>query len=110
MQSHEGRLLRIFVDENDKQGNAPVYEWVIEQARKHSILSATAIRALEGFGADSRLHSAKLLRLSVGLPVIIEILDTPENIEAFLPTLECLSVNALITVESVRVLAHTPEP
>ena len=84
----DGKLLRIFIGENDKHGAQPLFEWIVQQARKHGLAGATVLRGLEGFGAHSRLHTAKVLRLSADLPIIIEIVDTGEKIESFMPLID----------------------
>jgi hypothetical protein len=99
----EGKLLRIFIGENDKQDGLPLYEWIVRQAREQGLAGATVLRGLEGFGAHSRLHTAKILRLSNDLPIVIEIVDTEEKIEAFLPLIDSSIVEGLATVERVEV-------
>lgn len=101
--SGEGRLLRIFVGESDKHDGRPLYQWLVEQARAHGLAGATALRGLSGFGAHSRLHSAKILRLSSDLPVVVEIVDEAERIEAFLPVVDGAVAEGLATVERVDV-------
>lgn len=99
----EGHLLRIFVGESDRHDGAPLYEWIVRKAREHGLAGATVLRGLEGFGAHSRLHTAKILRLSVDLPIIIEIVDTEEKIEAFLPVIDGAIPEGLATLEKVRI-------
>ncbi len=99
----DGKLLRVFIGENDKHEGAPLYEWIVRSAREHGLAGATVLRGLEGFGAHSRLHTAKILRLSSDLPVVIEIVDTEENIEAFLPTIDAAISEGLATIEKVEV-------
>jgi len=96
-----GTLLRIFIGENDKYDGKPLYEWIVLEARKRGLAGATVLRGLEGFGAHSRLHTAKILRLSIDLPIIIEIVDTEEKIEAFLPVIDSAITEGLATVEKV---------
>lgn len=98
-----GQLLRIFVGESDKHEGKPLYEWLLLEARAQGLAGATVIRAIAGFGAHSRLHTAKILRLSEDLPIVIEIVDTPEKIEAFLPTIDAAVTEGLATVEQVRI-------
>ncbi|MCP3904357.1 MAG: DUF190 domain-containing protein [Planctomycetes bacterium] len=98
----DGHLLRIFVGEQDHHGGLPLYEWLIRQARKNGLAGATAIRGLEGFGAHSRLHSAKILRLSEDLPVVVEIVDTREKIEGFMPIVDEAVAEGLATIEKVE--------
>lgn len=99
----EGQLLRIFIGESDKQEGIPLYEWIIEKARAQGIAGATVLRGIEGFGAHSRVHTAKILRLSADLPIVVEIVDTPDKIEAFLPTVDGGIKEGLATVEKVRI-------
>jgi len=98
-----GELLRIFVGESDKHEGKPLYEWLLLEARAQGLAGATVMRAIAGFGAHSRLHTAKILRLSEDLPIVIEIVDTPEKIEAFLPTIDAAVTEGLATVEQVRI-------
>jgi PII-like signaling protein len=102
----EGKLLRIFVGEGDKHGGIPVYEWIVRRAREEGMAGATVLRGLEGFGAASRLHTSKILRLSTELPVVIEIVDEVEKIEAFLPGIDDALEGGLVTVERVEVHFH----
>ena len=99
----EGQLLRNFVGESDKHGGKPLYEWLLLEARAQGLAGATVMRAIAGFGAHSRLHTAKILRLSEDLPIVIEIVDTPAKIEAFLPTIDAAVTEGLATVEKVRI-------
>ena len=103
MLPRNGKLLRVFIGENDKHEGAPLYEWIVRRAREQGLAGATVLRGLEGFGAHSRLHTAKILRLSNDLPIIVEIVDTEEKIEAFLPTLDDAIGEGLATVEKVEV-------
>ena len=97
-----GKLLRIYVGELDTYDGQPMYQWLIEEARRHELSGATALRGLEGFGAHSELHTAKVLRLSVDLPVVIEIIDTDERIDAFLSVVDNVIDEGLATVERVE--------
>ncbi len=103
MLPHEGKLLRVFIGENDKYQGQPLYEWIVRQARDEGLAGATVLRGLEGFGAHSRLHTAKVLRLSTDLPIVIEIIDTEKKIEAFLPLIDDAVEEGLATVERVDV-------
>ena len=98
-----GKLLRIFIGENDKHQGKPLYEWIVRTAREHGLAGATVLRGHEGFGANSRLHTAKILRLSSDLPIVIEIVDTDDRIEAFLPLVDDVVEDGLATVEKVEV-------
>ena len=98
-----GRLLRIFVGESDRHEGVPLYAWIVREARAHGLAGATVLRGRAGFGAHSRLHTATLLRLSEDLPVVIEIVDTEEKIEAFLPLVDAAIPEGLATLEKVHV-------
>jgi uncharacterized protein len=102
----EAKLLRIFIGESDKHHGKPLYEVIVEMARSQGLAGATVLRGVLGFGADSRMHSAKILRLSEDLPVVIEIVDKPERIEAFLPAIDPLIEEGLVTLEKVQVFAY----
>jgi PII-like signaling protein len=102
----KGRLLRIFVGESDHWEGRPLYEAIVLEARKRHLAGATVIKGFMGFGAHSRLHTAKLLELSQDLPIIVEIVDAPEKIEAFMPDLEKMVGDGLITIESAEVLLY----
>lgn len=99
----QGKLLRIFIGELDTHEGKPLYEWLVEEARNHGLAGATVFRGLEGFGAHSRVHTAKVLRLSIDLPIVIEIVDTEEKIEAFLPIIDRAIPEGLATVERVEI-------
>ena len=99
----DGKLLRIFVGESDKHEGLPLYDWIVRKAREHGLAGATVLRGLEGFGAHSRLHTAKILRLSTDLPIVIEIVDTEEKIQAFLPSIDDAIGEGLVTLEKVEV-------
>jgi PII-like signaling protein len=102
----DGQLLRIFVGESDRWHGKPLYEAIVERARKEGLAGATVVRGLEGFGAHSRLHTTRILRLSEDLPVVIELVDTSEKIEAFLPGLDEMVSEGMVTLEKVRVIAY----
>ena len=102
----EGMLLRIFVGESDTFNGKALYEQIILKARELNLAGATAIRGIMGFGADSRMHSAKLLRLSEDLPVIIELVDTEENLNKLWPFLDQIVTEGLITLEKARVIKY----
>lgn len=99
----DGYLLRIFVGESDKHDGKPLYEWLVLKAREAGLAGATVVRGIEGFGAHSRLHTAKILRLSEDLPIVIEIVDSLDKIEAFMPTVDHAIEEGLATLERVRV-------
>jgi uncharacterized protein len=102
----EGKLLRIFVGESDRWHGKPLYQAIVERVRKEGLAGATVIRGIEGFGADSRLHTARILRLSEDLPVLIEIVDSAEQIERILPVLDEMVGEGMVTVERVEVIAY----
>jgi PII-like signaling protein len=99
----EGHLLRIFIGEGDKHGHMPLYEWIVRQAHEAGLAGATVLRGIEGFGAHSRLHTAKILRLSQDLPVVIEIVDAKERLDAFIPIIDEAIREGLATIEKVEV-------
>jgi PII-like signaling protein len=102
----EGRLLRIFIGESDRWHGKPLYEAIVELVRREGLAGATVIRGIEGFGADSRIHTSRILRLSEDLPVIVEIVDTAERIDAVLPELDRMVSEGMVTVEKVHVIAY----
>jgi len=102
----DGMLLRVFVGEGDKYKGKALYEQIVIKARELNLAGATALRGIMGFGADSRMHSAKILRLSEDLPVVIELVDTEENLNKLLPFLDETVQEGLITLEKVRVIKY----
>ena len=101
---HEAALLRIYIGENDRWEHQPLYEALILKAREMQLAGATALRGLIGFGRSTHLHTAKILRLSMDLPVVIEVVDSEEKINAFLPVLDRMIPNSLVTLEKIHVL------
>lgn len=99
-------LLRVFIGESDRHDGRPLHEAVVLKAREHGLAGATVLRASLGYGAASRLHTAKILRLSTDLPMVIEIVDAEDKINAFLPVLETMLDGGLVTLEQVRVLQY----
>lgn len=99
----EGQRLRIFIGESDRHAGKPLYEWIVQQAREHHMAGATVVRGLEGFGAHSHMHTAKILRLSQDLPIIIEIVDTAEKIQSFLPIVDGAIAEGIATLEDVHI-------
>jgi PII-like signaling protein len=99
----EGSLLRIFIGESDRHGGMPLYEWIVRTAKEHGLAGATVLRGREGFGARSRVHTARILDLSTDLPIVVEIVDTLENIDAFLPVIDDAIIDGLATVEKVQI-------
>ena len=103
MLPEEGHLLRIFVGESDKHDGIPLYEWIVRRAREAGLAGATVLRGIQGFGAHSRLHTAKILRLSEDLPIVVEIVDTREKIESFLPVIDAAIPEGMATLEKVQI-------
>jgi len=99
-------LLRIFIGENDRHDGRPLYESIVLKAREAGLGGATVLRGPMGFGHSSRLHTAKILRLSEDLPLIIEIVDAEPKIDAFLPVLDSMMSSGLVTLEKVQVLQY----
>lgn len=99
----EGQLLRIFIGESDKYEGKPLYEWLVIKAKEHGLAGATAIRGLMGFGANSRIHTSKILRLSLDLPIIVEIVDTHYKIKEFLGIIESVVKEGLVTLEKADI-------
>jgi len=104
----QGLLLRIYIGESDRWHGRPLYEAIVLAAREAGLAGATVMRGVEGFGAHSRVHTAKVLRLSEDLPLLIEIVDQEERIRAFLPTCDQMIGEGLITLEKVEVLKYSP--
>ena len=102
----QGYLLRVFVGESDKHGHVPLYEAIVSKARETGLAGATVLRGVMGFGRHSVMHTAKILRLSEDLPMIVEIVDSLEKIEAFLPILDTMVPEGLVTLEQVRVIHY----
>ena len=102
----EGMLLRIFIGENDHYRGRPLYEQIVLKAREMNLAGATVVRGIMGFGADSRLHTSKFLRLSEDLPVIIELVDREDRLLTLIPFLDEVVEEGLITLEKVRVIKY----
>jgi uncharacterized protein len=105
----QAMLLRIFVGEDDRYGHQPLYQAVVLKAREMHLAGATVLRGPMGYGHSSRLHTAKILRLSEDLPVVVEIVDSEERINGFLPVLDAMMTSGLITLERVAVLQYGTE-
>lgn len=103
----EGSLLRIFIAEADQYHGKALYETIVVKARELGLAGATVLRGIMGFGADSRVHSAKILELSDDLPLVVEIVDTEENLKKILPFLQDAVKDGLVTQERVRVLKYS---
>jgi len=105
----DGLLLRIFIGEKDRYQDEPLHQWLVSAAHSDGLAGATVLRGLEGYGADSTLHTARVLRLSTDLPLVVEIVDTPEKVEAFLPAVDQALEVGLVTVEKVRMQFYRKE-
>ncbi len=106
----DGCLLRIFIGEGDRWHGAPLYESIVLKARELHLAGATVLRGPMGFGATSRLHTAKVLRLSEDLPIIIEIVDSRPKIEEFIPHIDEMVQEGLVTLERVEVIKYRANP
>ena len=106
---HEAVLLRVFIGESDRWEHKPLYEAIVLKAREIHLAGATVLRGPMGFGASSRLHTTKILRLSEDLPLVIEIVDSEEKINDFLPVLDRMMSSGLVTLEKVQVLQYGAE-
>ena len=102
----DAMLLRIFIGEDDKFERRPLYDTIVLKAREMHLAGATVLRGAVGFGHSSHLHTTKILRLSQDLPLVIEIVDTQEKIDAFLPVLDAMMPSGLVTLEKVQVLQY----
>ena len=103
---HESVLLRVFIGESDRWNHQPLYEAIVLKAREMHLAGATVLRGPMGYGKSSRLHTAKILRLSMDLPLVIEIVDSEEKIQSFLPVLNPMMGGGLVTLEKVRVIEY----
>lgn len=102
----DGQLLRVFIGESDRHQGKPLYEAIVLAAREHGLAGATVFRGMEGFGAHSRIHTTRILRLSEDLPIVVEIVDTEQKIQAFLPALDAMVHEGLATVEKATVIFY----
>jgi PII-like signaling protein len=102
----EGLLLRVFIGESDTWHGRPLYEEIVKLVRERGLAGATVLRGIEGFGADSRIHTSRILRLSEDLPVVIEIVDQAERVNEVLPVLDEMIGEGLITLEKVQVVDY----
>jgi len=107
---HEAVLLRIFIGESDRWQHQPLYEAIVLKAREMNLAGATVLRGPMGFGKSSRLHTAKILRLSMDLPMVIEIVDLEDKINALLPVIDGMLQGGLVTLEPVRVIDYRGKP
>ncbi len=99
----EGQLLRIFIGESDRYKGQPLYEWLVNEAKRTGLAGATVLRGLAGFGAKSRIHTSNILRLSLDLPIIVEIVDRPERIDEFLKVVDDVVEEGLVTLEKAYI-------
>jgi PII-like signaling protein len=106
----EAVLLRIYIGESDRWEHKPLYEAIVLKARELHLAGATVLRGPMGFGQASRLHTVKILRLSMDLPLVIEIVDSDEKINSFLPTLDAMLGGGLVTLEPVKIIHHRSAP
>lgn len=104
----EGKLLRIFIGESDAWHGKPLYQAIVQRVREEGLAGATVLRGIEGFGAKSHLHTARILRLSEDLPIVIEIVDTAENVDRVIPVLDEMVEDGMVTVERVQILSYRP--
>jgi uncharacterized protein len=102
-------LLRIFIGESDRYRHRPLYEAIVLKARELQLAGATVLRGPMGFGASSRIHTAKIIQLSMDLPLVIEIVDTEEKINGFLPVLDEMMKGGLVTLEKARVIRYSAD-
>ena len=102
----EGHLVRVFIGENDRWHGKPLYQAIVRRAREAGLAGATVLRGMEGFGAQSRIHTTKILRLSEDLPIVVEIVDREDRIQAILPILDEMVSEGLITLERVHIIAY----
>lgn len=102
----EGKRLRMYLGESDRWHGRPLYEALVLRAREEGLAGATMLRGMMGFGAASRIHTAKILRLSEDLPIVVEIVDAAERIDAFLPVVDEMVREGLVTVERVEVILY----
>jgi PII-like signaling protein len=106
----EGKLVRIFIGESDTWHGKPLFQAIVERIRHEGLAGATVVRGIEGFGATSRLHTTRILRLSTDLPVVIEVVDVDEHIERILPIVEEMVTEGLVTLEKVHVITYRGTP
>lgn len=103
MKSRDAKILRIYLGEDNHNEGKPLYEWLVLKAREFGMKGATVLRGIEGYGASTHLHTAKVLRLSADLPVVVELVDTEEQVEAFLDIIEGVIDSGMAVIEDVHV-------
>lgn len=102
----EGKLLRLFIAESDTWHGKPLYQAIVERVRHEGLAGATVLRGIEGFGADSRIHTSRILRLSEDLPIVVEIVDTPEQIDRVVSILDEMVGEGMLTLERVQIVSY----
>jgi len=102
----DASLLRVFIGESDRHNEKPLYEQIVLKARELNLAGATVLRGVMGFGAESRIHTAKLLELSSNLPMVVEIVDTEENLNKLMPFIDQTVTEGLVTLEKIRVIKY----
>ena len=105
----EAHRLRIYINESDRVDGRPLYEVIVREAREMGLAGATALRGIEGFGTKNRVHTVKVLRLSEDVPIVIEIMDQADKVTAFLPKLDALVAEGMVTLEKVRTINYRRE-
>ncbi len=103
MLPEQGHLVRVYVGEADKYDGIPLYEWIVRQAKVGGLSGATVLRGIQGFGAHHQIHTAKILDISANLPVVIEIVDSLEKVEAFLASIDAAIGEGMVTIEEVQI-------
>lgn len=106
----EGKLLRVFIGESDRHDGLPLYEWIVAEARARHLAGATVVRGMQGFGAHSRVHTAKILRLSQDLPIVIEIVDEAAKVAEFMAVIDPVIQEGLATLEDVEIRLYRTRP
>jgi PII-like signaling protein len=106
----DGKLLRVLIGEDDEYDGRPLFEAIVLMLRKEGLAGATVLRGIEGFGASSRIHTAKVLRLSEDMPIVIESVDRADNIERVLPLLDLMITEGMVTVEKVEIRLYRGRP
>lgn len=106
----DAKRVRVYIGESDRWQGKPLFNAIVERCRRDGFAGATVLRGIEGFGAHSRIHTARILQLSEDLPVVVEIVDRPERIEELIPLLDEMVQEGLVTIEDVHVLKYSPGP
>lgn len=106
----EGKLLRLFIGEHDRWDGKPLYEAIVLRARSEGMAGVTVLRGIEGFGAASRVHTSRLLELSSDLPIVVELVDSEDKIEAILPVFDEMVGDGMMTLETVHIVTYRAAP